>query len=445
MNNSKNKLNTRFKETIILSESKNLSEALLMVGFNSIHFESERSNSDGLYYTHSSKIKKELVLLIEENSKRLNYYLDRGETLQIPVVRFSNENNLIKSLKENKGLFNFCDGLKKKLSKHYGCLIKYPAKNLFKMDFETEEQVIKGVLPNKGLCSIVGGSDSGKSLFTIQLAISYCLNKSFVGLDIKGGKDVVYFALEDSQESIAKRLKKLSSSMSRQDLNTLGDKLYFDHEGIHITEKIEEYLNDIPDLGMIIIDTYSDLAAGKDMNNSGETRQLLNPLHQLCIKNDILIIFIHHINKGYEQGKGFNKLGISGSQSFEAKMRSVAQMIKSRDGQGNTYYSMAIIKGNDVDEQSKGKDSKLSMKLDTKSLWFRKIKEDISVENQKSSFEQFWKPVFEDSSTMTTAELKLRLQSIYRLSNKTSEKRILSDLKKYREKVGLYNNPFKID
>ncbi len=326
--------------------------------------------------------------------------------------------------------------LQRGISRFYRRTQYYQAGMLSKMKFFEEDYVIPGILQTSSLGALIGGSDSGKSLLALQFSISYVLGNDFLGQKLNGGKKALYFSLEDSQGSIARRFEKLTSKFSQEQKDLINNSLFFSHEKESIENLINHHLIDFPDTGLVIIDTFSEIASGKDINNSGEVRKILRPFHQICQLNEIAIIIIHHIGKASDKEGKMSKLGIVGSQSFEASMRLVIQMNKPSEGK----YEIGIVKGNDIDENLKSWKSKTYLSHSSETLWFSKnnYSIDLAIKDDKKVD---WQLIFGENNTLKTSEIKSLLLKEYKIEDKAAEKLVGKELGEFRLKLGFYSKP----
>lgn len=431
---------------LIIAAGEKDTMSLYSLGFSAICFNSETS-------TPNEKVLKELKNRFED----LVIFFDSDQTGRKMSYKLSKECGIpYASLEGNsfgKDITDFVSSggsksdierfINKGISKYYRTLTSYPAKLLRKMLFVEEDYIIPKILSTQSLGAIVGGSDTGKSLLALQFGISYTINRDFLGFETLGKKNVLYFSLEDSQETISKRFKKLSKRLTKEELNQVETKLHCRHLKGEIEEEIKKHLSEHPETGLIIIDTFSDLMAGRDLNSAGQVREVLNPLHEICIQHEVCILFLHHLNKTFEKEQNFGKLGIVGSQAFESKMRVIFQMNKKFSSLGKTEICLGIIKGNDIDDNFKKKSSKLKLNLCQESLWYDKseYQNHIDINQDELENEINWSIIFGKNCSLTTAELKASLREKYQIKDRTAEKWILSDLKDFRVSKGNYKNP----
>lgn len=431
---------------IIISAGEKDTMSLYSLGLAAICFSSETVSFNQKLLEELKERFEEIVILYDLDKTGNDQSLKLSEKFDIPYAN-------LKKGAFGKDVTDFLSSggsksdieciIKKGISRFYRTKTSYPAKLLQKMEFMEDDYIIPGILSNQSLGAIVGGSDTGKSLLALQFAISYTINRELFGSPVKGGKNVLYFSLEDSQETISRRFKKLSTVLTSDDLNQVESKLHFKHVKGNIVEEIDEYLINYPETGLIIIDTFSDLMAGRDLNSAGHVREILNPLHEISIKHDTFTLFIHHLNKTSEKEHGFGKLGIVGSQSFEAKMRVIFQMNKKTSKLGKLEISIGIIKGNDINDSLKKSSSKIKLDFCKDTLWYTKSEDQNELDIEPEGCEKTidWSLIFGNYEFRTTEELRLKLMEIYRIKDKTAEKWIQQDLREFRVSKGNYRNP----
>lgn len=180
-------------------------------------------------------------------------------------------------------------------------------------------------LQRVGLASVVGSSDTGKSTFLRQLAISIALGKKeFLNLKLhpKTNK-VIYVSSEDdrysTKDAIDKQLKTLLAGSKKEDLKNLS--FVFETEDLY--SKLKKRLKDNP-VDLIVIDAFADIFS-KEINSNTAVRSFLMKYHRLAIANECLIIFLHHNSKRSDHFAP-SKDNIIGSQAYESKMRCVLEI-----------------------------------------------------------------------------------------------------------------------
>ena len=222
-----------------------------------------------------------------------------------------------------------------------------PADKLFSQESKEEKFLVDKIIPIASLTGLVGESDTGKSSFLRQLAISIVYgDDDFLGFKINSGcKNVLYISTEDGSIATSDWLKKhLGQDLPNNDLLS---RLRF----IYSTERIVSNLKEVVMtncIDLIIVDSYADIFEG-NMNQSNEVRNFLNQFNNLANEYGTTIIFLHHTNKS-AVGKP-NKKFISGSHGFEAKMRSVLYLTK--DANDNNLRNLSVVKGNYLSSKEK--------------------------------------------------------------------------------------------
>tara|TARA_B100001093_G_scaffold440382_1_gene440873 strand:- start:251 stop:1216 length:966 start_codon:yes stop_codon:yes gene_type:complete len=222
-----------------------------------------------------------------------------------------------------------------------------PADSLFNLKYEEGKFLVDKLIPRASLTGFVGESDTGKSSFLRQLAVSMVYGDSeFLGFKINGGcRNVLYVSSEDGNVATSEWLKKhIGEDLPNEELLS---KLHF----VYNTDKITSDLREVVIkncIDLIIVDAYADIFEG-NMNHSNEVRTFLNQYSNLANEFGTTIIFLHHTNKS-TVGKP-NKHSISGSHGFEAKMRSVLML--TLDANNGELRNLSVVKGNYLSSKEK--------------------------------------------------------------------------------------------
>ena len=258
-----------------------------------------------------------------------------------------------------------------------------PADKLFRQESKEEKFLVNKIIPKASLTGLVGESDTGKSSFLRQLAISIVYgDDNFLGFKINSDcRNVLYISTEDGGIATSDWLKKYFG----QDLpnNNSLSRLRF----IYSTDRIILNLKEVVMrncIDLIILDSYADIFEG-NMNQSNEVRNFLNQFNNLANEYGTTIIFLHHTNKS-AVGKP-NKKFISGSHGFEAKMRSVLYLTK--DANDDNLRNLSVVKGNYLSSKEKSEcyvlefNEQLSFKNTDKRVPLNKLGEESYLELAK--------------------------------------------------------------
>lgn len=236
---------------------------------------------------------------------------------------------------------------------------KYSGLKLFQYDYEELPKLIDPIFPKVGVVSLVGSSDTGKSTFLRQLALSVAFGiDKFVGYKIQSNtQNVIYVSTEDDPASTSISLKKQikgifeDKDVPKELLNNV--KFIFD---FNLNEDNDKNLfkileNDLSEVGadLIIIDAFTDIFSG-DINSSTKVREFLNYFNNLAKENDCLILFLHHTGKRTDKYTA-SKDNVLGSQAFEAKMRVLIELKHYPNEESKR--TLTITKGNYISSQIK--------------------------------------------------------------------------------------------
>jgi hypothetical protein len=303
------------------------------------------------------------------------------------------------------------------------------------------EYIIDGILPKSNLVGLIGGSDTGKSLFLLQFVISYILSKPILGFEVKGGKSVLFFCFEDDAFSIKNRLGKLLRGLSEEEQRKVGESLFFEFDPERIEEKIENHMEKYPETGVIIIDPLAEVLQGTDMNSASSVRESMQPLKKACIKYRLAVIFLHHITKSSEGSGKLNKSNSNGSQAIEAKSRVMFEM-KKKSNPISQVVELGIVKGNDVDERYKSPQKSLNLELNRNSLWFEILENLGPLPDENKKIEINWINIFGQNKVLKTKEILDSMENQEQnLTQRQKENLISENLSMFRVSRGVYRNP----
>jgi len=199
----------------------------------------------------------------------------------------------------------------------------YSAEELLRRKIENIPCLLDPLFPQVGLCAIAGSSDTGKSSFLRQMAVSVVAGETeFLGFPLRlSHRRAIYVSSEDDDMAISFLLSKANRERALPFDRFRNLTFIFDTQNVLLT--LHRLLTANP-VDVIFIDCFSDLY-GRSMNEGNQVRTFLNDYSQLAQKFKCLIVFLHHTGKRTDE-LAPSKHNLLGSQGFEAKMRMVAEL-----------------------------------------------------------------------------------------------------------------------
>ena len=416
--------------------------SLHALGLRAICFNSENSDMDEELLKSLKARFRDVVILFDNDDAGKKFSLSHGIKHDLPYVKWPKDMN-------GKDVTDFVayGGSKVKIGQLTNAAIqrrlisltKISYRDLLRIESKEEDYIIKDILPANGISGITGSSDTGKSLLLLQLAVCYLLNKPFLNVAVNGGKQVLICSYEDVQNSLNKRMANLTKNLSQQEIELLKNNLHFQTYADNNLEVIEEHLNANPETGLIVIDPFSELMSGRDLNSAGEVREVMKTMHNICLQRNLAIIIIHHNTKASDKEAGLGKGNSSGSQAIEAKTRVLFEL----KVENNRQRTLAIIKGNDIPISMKYPESRTILEFENdNSLWFKISDSKIIARPVRSNTTKvIWEDVFKEDSELRYGTIKDRLLDQYGIPKSTSEKIISAELKPVIGKKGYYLSP----
>lgn len=269
------------------------------------------------------------------------------------------------------------------LDEQYESNLECTATGLLLRPLEVIPYLCEQLFQKTGLAALVGSSDSGKSAFLRQLALSVAADFfEFLEFRIESKhKSVIYYSTEDDENSLRYLLNKqyqgLRNQRNIEDFEGLRFIFNSDNPLIELDRRLTQKPADL-----VIIDAFSDIY-DKSMNENTQVRSFLNEYSKLAQKHNCLILFLHHIGKRTESMVP-DKSNVIGSQAFEAKMRLLIEL--RTDPIVPHLKHLCVLKGNYLPVHCK-RDS-FELKFDENMLFSRtgnRVPFDKLVKNQSSS------------------------------------------------------------
>ena len=220
-----------------------------------------------------------------------------------------------------------------------------PLTEIMATKFPPKNWLIKGLMSD-GLYMLLASPKAGKSFLALDMCLSIASGEQFLGFDTtKSG--VWYMAMEDKEESIQERTRKLwkgkpipaSILISHNDQHRIKtDGKEYDPDSV--VAYIENALYIRPDIKFIVIDTLQ-LIRGEEKRNENIYKadyRELRVLKRFVDEKSICIMFIHHTRKGKDEGNEFNEA--SGSTAITGCVDAVFKITKKNVNDSEAKFSV---------------------------------------------------------------------------------------------------------
>ena len=210
-----------------------------------------------------------------------------------------------------------------------------------KIDFIVEN------LLTPGLSMLAADPKLGKSWFALLMCLRISQGQSFLGY--KTTKSAcMYLALEDSDNRVKTRIKKLYDGSTLPD--TFGYCLEVNDLSNGLIEQLEMVYNSVNNLRVIVIDTLQCIRGSfnnKDGGAYGYDYKEMNMLKNFAKKHNLAILLIHHTSKADVPGDPF--FSISGTRGITGAL-DLMMVMKKEDV--NDKQAKLFIRGRDVDSDA---------------------------------------------------------------------------------------------
>ncbi len=162
-------------------------------------------------------------------------------------------------------------------------------------------------LISQGVSILAAPPKYRKSWLALLMCIQVAKGEDFLGFKTNQSS-TLYLALEDSNNRVKKRIKKILEDKKAPDnfyisveSNTLGNGLI---------QSLENYLKQKPDIKLIVIDTLQKVRGAKNNQNAYvNDYQDLGVLKNFADKNSICLVIIHHLKKESKHNESvFNRI-----------------------------------------------------------------------------------------------------------------------------------------
>jgi len=249
----------------------------------------------------------------------------------------------------------------------------YSGRDLLTQQFPDPNWAIKGLLL-EGLTILAGRPKSGKSWMGLDWCLSVCQGGNAMGKFSTEKGEALYIGFEDPPRRLQSRLKMM---LGIEPQFSFLDGFYFMNEFQRLEEGGEEqlrkFLEEKPDLRLVVIDTYARFTSRKSNTDLyTEDYAIGARLQKIALDYRIALVIIHHTRKI----KSDNPLDdVSGTTGTTAAADAVFVLKKS------LYGTELHVTGRDIDEQA------LAIQFDkTTGLW--KVlgsAEEVSISEQRKT------------------------------------------------------------
>jgi hypothetical protein len=216
--------------------------------------------------------------------------------------------------------------------------IMFNAAELMRLAFDPIEWIIPGLL-TVGLSLLVGVAKLGKSWLVLAIVTAVSVGGRVLGSIPVAKTKVLLLALEDTARRLQSRLHQIGAIPS--EVLTIALEWPTGPAGI---TKLDKWLTENPDAGLVVIDTLGKFYPLKDGNDYHETVRATGALKQLADKHEVAILAIHHSKKAATDDFLQSTLGSTG---IAATADNTLLLRRARGKRDATLH----ITGRDVEEQ----------------------------------------------------------------------------------------------
>jgi len=215
---------------------------------------------------------------------------------------------------------------------------------LLSMNIEPLNVVVENML-HQGFSILAGSPKVGKSWASLDLCISVCEGKPFLGFNTKKC-ECFYLALEDSTQRLQDRAMKLLNKRDIPKGLHLATETFSLDNGL--IEALENKLMEFPNIKLIVIDTLQKVRGIQNKSDSwyGNDYREIGDLKAFADKNKICVLAIHHLRK-MKDSDIFNQ--ISGSTGLTGASDTMIVLSKLNE---NNNIQLSIT-GRDVESTEK--------------------------------------------------------------------------------------------
>ncbi len=213
--------------------------------------------------------------------------------------------------------------------------------------------LVDKLIEHPSLNLITGAPNSGKTWFALDLAVSICDGKEFLGRFKTMKENVLYLNYDIGRVPLKRRVGMLCDSLPTNlyftDLNSDKlDSIKYSSIDLKKTEMQLERLHYIMGrihASVLIVDTWADSFTGNE-NSSQDVSDVLGLVTKIFVRNGITVIYLTHtikVKRG-SLGKEFDEYsGSRGSSVIDGKMDNIFRLIE-RDKEQNPIIIEVLVK-----------------------------------------------------------------------------------------------------
>lgn len=165
----------------------------------------------------------------------------------------------------------------------------------------------------------------GKSLFCLTLALSVAIGGTFLDRPVNQGS-VIYINLEDAPTKIKQRQ---IAQEWRENLPVY----WLNKFKLSDLDELKELADEIPDLRLVVIDTFSRVRDDNQKESSAELGRTLEPLQEWAKERGICVLLTHHTSKAPSEGHSADPFDtLRGSTSIRATCRGAIVIVPGDGG-----------------------------------------------------------------------------------------------------------------
>ena len=184
----------------------------------------------------------------------------------------------------------------------------FTLEELLEYKFPPLEWLVENLVAS-GLTLLWGAPKSGKSIFALNLCLAVSNGLNVLGTFETKKASVLMISLEDGERRLQTRFRQAGATPNKNLI------IFCDwHRGEKGYEELAKYLDDNPEIKLVIIDTLFLFCQINDMHNYSLTAAATAKLKKIADSRDIAIIAIHHAKKKGNENTNFleSALGSTG-------------------------------------------------------------------------------------------------------------------------------------